>query len=166
MEVGISTLIETLGLLLGGGGLGYLLTLKSSMAKAKGEAHQIENEATKSVQDIYQEMIEDVRRDRIEQKGYISELKEERKHLRQERDEGRKENARLCQRLNNMEEKILGLEKVVARQARKLELINPFLCSRSDCPDRLHTTFKELLAIKKISHVNDTDRDTKDNKSK
>lgn len=165
MEVGISTLIETLGLLLGGGGLGYLLTLKSSMAKARGEAHQIENEATKSVQDIYQEMIEDVRRDRIEQKGYISELKEERKHLRQDRDECRKENARLFQRLNNMDEKILSLEKVVARQARKLELINPFLCSR-DCPDRLHTTFKELLAIKKISQVNDMDRDTKDNKSK
>lgn len=153
MGLSITSWIEILGLLLGGGGIGYLITIKYKMKQANGEARSAENEATKSVQDIYQEMIKDVNQDRQEQKEYISELKEERRNLRQERDESRKENKLLQKRLSSLEEKIRDLERGVARQGRKLEIIDPFLCGRN-CQDRIHTTVKDIMTIAKSTNNN------------
>ena len=73
--------------LLGGGGIGGFLTWKYTRRTKEAEAEQAETTAAKEVQDVYQQLINDVKADREEQKTYISELKEDRRHLREERDD-------------------------------------------------------------------------------
>ena len=58
MEIDGVTISEILGLMLGGCGIGSLFTIKYTRRQARGEARSAENEATKAVQDVYQEMIE------------------------------------------------------------------------------------------------------------
>lgn len=70
-----ATIIELIGLLVGTGGIVGFFTLKYERMRARGEARNAENQATKSVQDVYQEMVADVKADREEQKEYIKELK-------------------------------------------------------------------------------------------
>lgn len=152
-----TTLLEAIGLLLGGSGIGYLLTLKYARQQARGEARQAENEATKAVQDVYQELVDDVKKDREEQKQYIAELKEDRNHLRQDRDELRVENQKLRKVTNELQDEIQDIKKVQARQGRKLEAITPFLCSRTECTDRIRTTINELTKRKKSTEEESKD---------
>lgn len=64
--------------MLGGGGLGYFFSWRYNRRKEKAEVEQAETTAAKEMQDMYQQLIEDVKRDRDEQKAYIVELKEDR----------------------------------------------------------------------------------------
>lgn len=128
MEVTFGDIISAITMLLGGGGIGWFLTYKYAVQKEAAGA-------AKEMQDMYQEMVEDVKRDRDEQKTYIVELKEDRKHLRQERDE-------LRNRLDQVEERIRDLQTAVARNGRMVEAMRPFLCGRRGCKDRMIVTFE------------------------
>jgi DNA repair exonuclease SbcCD ATPase subunit len=86
MEFSFDTIINILSLI-GGGGLGVFFTWRYSRRKAEAEAETAEASAAKEVQDVYQQLIQDIKTDRDEQKAYISELKEDRRHLRQDRDD-------------------------------------------------------------------------------
>ncbi len=136
-----STIIEIAAMILGGSGLtGFLvglLTIRYERRKIKGEARSAEDEATKAVQDIYQQMIADQKQYNDEQKEYIEELKAERKHLRKERDEQRTENEELRKRQRETEEEVLQLKKGFARQGREIESMRPLFCARSGCKDRI-----------------------------
>ena len=96
---------------------------------------QAETTAAKEMQDMYQQLIEDVKRDRDEQKAYIVELKEDRQHLRQERDD-------LRTRLEQVEEMVHSLQIAVARNGRMVEAMRPMLCGRRGCKDRVAVTFE------------------------
>ena len=87
IEVTFADIISVISLLLGGGGIGYFFSWRYNRRKEKAEVEQAETTAAKEMQDMYQQLIEDVKRDRDEQKTYIVELKEDRQHLRQERDD-------------------------------------------------------------------------------
>lgn len=123
MEIGIDTWIAIIGLLLGGGGIGTFFTWKYTRKKEKAEADT-------AVQDVYQQLIADIKTDRDEQKAYISELKEDRRHLREERDE-------LRNRQDKLEDDIFQLKRQVARNGRMVECLRPLVCGRRGCPDRL-----------------------------
>lgn len=123
MEIGIDTWIAIIGLLLGGGGIGTFFTWKYTKRKEKAEADT-------AVQDVYQQLIADIKTDRDEQKAYISELKEDRRHLRVERDE-------LRNRQDKLEDDIFQLKRQVARNGRMVECLRPLVCGRRGCPDRL-----------------------------
>lgn len=137
-----------------GGGIGMFFTWRYQKRKAKAEAEQAEAEAeqaeaeaekarqeaataesqaAKEMQDMYQQLIEDIKTDRDEQKAYIQELKEDRRHLREERNE-------LRERQDKLEETVRGLQREVARNGRMVELMRPLLCGREGCIQRVPVT--------------------------
>lgn len=142
MEISIDTLIALAGLFIGGGG-GAFFTWRFQRQKAKAEAKEAEAQAAgadataaKELQDVYQQLITDIKTDRDEQKAYIQELKEDRHHLRQDRDDLRK-------RQDELEEQVRGLQRDVARNGRMVECMRPFLCGRQGCPDRVPVTISD-----------------------
>lgn len=135
MEITFADIISAITLLLGGGGVGCLLSWRYNRRKEAAEAGQAETTAAKEMQDMYQQLIEDVKRDRDEQKAYIVELKEDRQHLRQERDD-------LRTRLEQVEEMVHSLQIAVARNGRMVEAMRPMLCGRRGCKDRVAVTFE------------------------
>ena len=93
---------------LAGGGLTGVFAWRAVRRKAEGEATQTEADAMKSVQDVYQQALED-------QQKYISQLRDTRDHLVTDREEMRRENNELRKRLNDMDNKVRQLEHDVAR---------------------------------------------------
>ena len=110
----IDTLVAIIGLFIGGGG-GAFFTWRWQRRKAKAEAKREE-------QGYYQQMMEDIARDRD--------------YYKQERDE-------LRGRLDSMAATIRDLQMEVAKNGRKLECLRPFLCGRSGCKDRICVEFSE-----------------------
>lgn len=130
MEISLDTMIALAGLLLGGGG-GAFFTWRWQRAKAKAEAKEAEAQAesaevsaAKEMQDVYQQLIADIKSDRDEQKAYIQELKEDRRHLREYRDE-------LRDRQDKLEEQVRTLQRDVDRNSRMVECMRPFLCGKA-----------------------------------
>jgi predicted RNase H-like nuclease (RuvC/YqgF family) len=133
MELSISDIISIMGLLLGGGSIGGFFTWRYAQRKERAEAEISETTATKEVQDVYQQLIADVKTDRDEQKAYIQELKDDRRHLRAERDD-------LRDRIDKTEETVRNLQRDVARNGRMVESLRPFLCGFLGCQDRQPVT--------------------------
>ena len=129
MEINIDTIIAILGLFIGGGS-GAFFTWRYQRKKEKAEAVKAEADAAKELQDVYQQLITDIKTDRDEQKAYINELKEDRNHLRKDRDDLRK-------RQDDLEQQVRSLQKDVARNGRMVECMRPFLCGKSGCKDRM-----------------------------
>ena len=125
----IDTIVAILTLLLGGGG-GAFFTWKWQQRKAKAEANSAEANAAKELQEVYQQLINDIKTDRDEQKAYISELKEDRMHLRRDRDDLRK-------RQDELEETVRSLQWDVSKNNRMIGLMRPFLCGKRDCNTRV-----------------------------
>lgn len=157
MEITLESIISIVTLLVGGSGITALFTWRYVKKKAKAEASEAEAaaekakfesvqaavNATKEVQDSYQQLIADMKTDREdqrkyaeEQKQYIEELKEDRRHLRKERDE-------LRERQDKIEKTIRDLQMEVAKNGRKVEMMRPLLCGRAKCPDRMPVTTLE-----------------------
>lgn len=146
----IETIISLIGLLLGGGSIGGVISWRYAKAKAKAEADTVAADAekahyeaiqasvaaTKEVQDSYQQLIADFKSDREEQRQYITELKEDRQHLREERDEQRK-------RQDFLEETVRDLQRQVARNGRAVESMRPFICTDLKCKKRVRGVISE-----------------------
>ena len=126
----LTTIVELAGLLAGTGGIAAWGTLRGERMRARGEARTAENEATKSVQDVYQEMVADVKADREEQKVYIKELKEDRRQLREERNELRK-------RLTDTEDSVRVQERQIARLGHRIDSLTPLICTLAGCKQRV-----------------------------
>ena len=143
MEINAETLIAIAGLFIGGGS-GAFFTWHWQRKKAEAEAKQAESLAAKEMQDMYQQLVADVKSDRNDQRTYIEELKEDRNHLRDERNE-------LRDRLDKTDEDIRALKRDVARNGRKMESMLPFLCADLSCPHRQRVTVteSEVVANKK-----------------
>ena len=140
MEFSVDSIISIATLLIGGGG-GAFLTWRWQRARAKAEAKEAEANAesaevaaVKEMQDVYQQLIADIKTDRDEQKQYIQELKDDRTHLRQDRDDLRK-------RQDELEEQVRDLQRAVSRNGRMVECMRPFLCGRAaECKDCVPVT--------------------------
>ena len=146
MEFTISDIISIVSLLAGGGGMGWWFTWRYSRRKEKAEAKSAEADAAKELQDVYQQLINDIKADRDEQKAYIQELKEDRRHLREDRDDLRK-------RQDELEEMVRNLQKDVARNGRMVECMRPFLCGREGCLLRVPVTISAQGEIEKPSDI-------------
>ena len=128
MEITLDTILGILGLFIGGGG-GAFFTWRYQRRKAKAEAKTAEADAAKELQDVYQQLVQDIKTDRDEQKAYIQELKEDRSHLRKRQDE--------------LEESVRSLQREVARYGRMVANMRPFLCGRTNCPNRVLVTISD-----------------------
>ena len=132
-----------------GGGLTGVFAWRASRKKAEADA-------MKSVQEVYQQTLED-------QQKYISQLRDTRDHLVTDREEMRRENNELRKRLNEMDDKVRQLEHDVARNGRVVANLRPFLCGRvcknrinvdlgssdGEVPDEMQPDEKETKNIKK-----------------
>ena len=150
MEFSVDTIINILSLI-GGGGLGVFFTWRYSRRKAEAEAETAEASAAKEVQDVYQQLIQDIKTDRDEQKAYISELKEDRRHLRQDRDDLRK-------RQDELDEKMRQLQHEVARNNQLIEKLRPFVCADLKCPNRQLVVISEDGEVKTPRRRKETDK--------
>ena len=83
------------------GGLGWVFTARWTRKQAQADA-------MRSVQEVYQEMIDDLRKDRQSLKMKVEEL----------------------------ERQVAGLESEVKRNAAALNALKPFICYVEDCPNR------------------------------
>jgi len=136
VEISINDIVSIIGLLAGGGGMGCFFTWRYSRRKEKAEAETAETTAAKEVQDVYQQLINDVKADRDEQKAYINELKDDRRHLREERDE-------LRDRIDKTDESVRELQRQVARNGRMVESLRPFVCGLLGCKNRQSVTISD-----------------------
>lgn len=128
MELSIDTLVNIASLLLGGGG-GAFFVWRWQRKKAKAEAESAEIDAAKELQDMYQQMLADAKTDREDRKAQIDELRQERDHYKNDRNE-------LRDRLDATDEKIRELSNIVARNGRQIEAMRPFMCYVSGCRKR------------------------------
>lgn len=112
----------------------------------KSERRKSDAEAAKEVQDVYQQMIADVKGDREEQRAYIEELKDSRKHLREECEE-------LRQRIDDTDKVVRELQKEVAHNARMVESLRPFICGFLGCKNRKFVTISEDGEVKEDNDI-------------
>ena len=115
--------------LLAGGGFGWLLTIKATKKKADAEAMA-------SVQDVYQQTIEDLNK-------YCNDLRTDRNNLRADRDEMRRKNQELEDKVQAQQDEILEVKKEMSRLRREVDSLRPFLCSRPNCDRRMLMSFSK-----------------------
>ena len=125
----LETIMSIVGLLAGGGGIGGFIAWKYTKRKAAAEAKQAEAEASKAEadaakekQDYYQQIIEDVAKDRD--------------YYKQERDEMRT-------RLDKTDEVVRDLQAQVARNGRMVESLRPLVCYKIGCKDRMRNGIEQ-----------------------
>lgn len=138
MEINIGDIVRIIGLLAGGGGAGWWLTWRYTRRKEQAEAVGAEATAAKELQDVYQQLINDLKTDRDEQKAYIQELKEDRDDLRKRQD--------------TLEETVRSLQRDVARNGRVVECMRPFLCGRENCQIRVPVTISPQGNVEKTTN--------------
>ena len=139
MEQILTIIISVLTAVGGWEAIRYFLNRRAEKRKAEAEAESAETAATKEVQDVYQQLIADV--------------KEDRKHLRDERDE-------LLARIDKTDDTVRQLQRDVARNGRMVESMRPFMCGRVRCPNRISVTISDAGVVNADS---DNDLDPIDN---
>ena len=149
MEITIDTVISLLGLFIGGGG-GAFFTWRYMRRKAKAEAQTEEVNMAKAVQDAYQQMLADKETDLEDRKKVIAELREERDHYKNDRNE-------LRDRVGKMEDTVLELKREVARNGRMVEAMRPFLCFDTKCKKRQRVQASECAAANDIDPIDSQD---------
>ncbi len=148
MEITFDTIISLLGLFIGGGG-GAFFTWRWMRRKAKAEAQTEEVNMAKAVQDAYQQMLQDKETDLEDRKKVIAELREERDHYKNDRNE-------LRDRVGKMEDTVLELKREVARNGRMVESMRLFLCYDMKCKKRVRVQVSECEAAE-IEPINQED---------
>ena len=151
MEITLDAIISLLGLFIGGGG-GAFFTWRYLRRKAKAEAVTAEVDAAKDMQDMYQQMLEDAKRDREDRREQVEELRKDRDHYKQERDELRDKMEQLTRSF--MDWRIEAdndrskMKMDIAKLGRKVETMVPFMCGNLTCKDRQRVVLSDDGTIK------------------
>jgi hypothetical protein len=146
MEITLDSILSLLGLFVGGGG-GAFFTWRFMRRKAKAEAVTAEVDAAKDMQDMYQQMLEDAKRDREDRREQVDELRKDRDHYKQERDELRDKMEQLTRSF--MDWRIEAdndrskMKMDIAKLGRKVETMFPFMCGDLSCKLRKHVILAE-----------------------
>lgn len=151
MEITLEAIISLLGLFVGGGG-GAFFTWRYLRRKAKAEAVTAEIDATKDMQDMYQQMLEDAKKDREDRREQVEELRADRDHYKQERNELREKMEQLTRSFldwrieaDNDRSK---MKMDIAKLGRKVETMVPFMCGNLACKDRQRVVLSEDGTVK------------------
>ena len=136
MEITLDAIISLIGLFVGGGA-GAFFTWKYQRKKARAEAVTAEVDAAKDMQDMYQQMLEDAKRDREDRREQVEELRADRDHYKQERNELRDKMEQLTRsfmdwRLEADNDRS-KMKMEIARLGRKVEMMAPFMCGDLSC---------------------------------
>jgi hypothetical protein len=140
MEITLEAIISLVGLFVGGGG-GAFFTWRYMRRKAKAEAVQAEVEAAKDKQDYYQQIIEDIAKDRDYYKGERDEIRERMDKMahsfmdwRIEADRDRSD-----------------MKMEIARLGRRVEMMTPFMCGDLQCKLRKRVVLSDDGEVKTAS---------------
>ena len=151
MEITLEAIISLLGLFIGGGG-GAFFTWRYLRRKAKAEAVTAEIDATKDMQDMYQQMLEDAKKDREDRREQVDELRADRDHYKQERNELREKMEQLTRSFldwrieaDNDRSK---MKMDIAKLGRKVETMVPFMCGDLNCKLRQRVTLSDDGTLK------------------
>ena len=151
MEITLEAIISLLGLFIGGGG-GAFFTWRYLRRKAKAEAVTAEIDATKDMQDMYQQMLEDAKKDREDRREQVEELRADRDHYKQERNELREKMEQLTRSFldwrieaDNDRSK---MKMDIAKLGRKVETMVPFMCGDLNCKLRQRVTLSDDGTLK------------------
>jgi uncharacterized membrane-anchored protein YhcB (DUF1043 family) len=156
MEITLEAIISLIGLFIGGGG-GAFFTWRYMRRKAKAEAVQAEVDAAKDKQDYYQQIIEDVAKDRD--------------YYKQERDEIRERMDKMAHSFMDWRMEAdndrMDMKMQIAKLGRKVESMVPFMCGDLQCKLRkrvvlsddgtLRTTKRKKEDPKEIEPYDDRD---------
>ena len=158
MEITLEAIISLVGLFVGGGG-GAFFTWRYLRRKAKAEAVTAEVDAAKDMQDMYQQMLEDAKRDREDRREQVEELRADRDNYKQERNELRDKMEQLTRSF--MDWRIEAdndrskMKMDIAKLGRKVETMVPFMCGDLTCKLRKHVVLSDEGVVKK-SKLNKT----------
>ena len=152
MEITLDAIISLIGLFVGGGGGGAFFTWRYLRRKAKAEAVTAEIDATKDMQDMYQQMLEDAKRDREDRREQVEELRADRDHYKQERNELREKMEQLTRsfmdwRLEADNDRS-KMKMDIAKLGRKVETMVPFMCGNLACKERQRVVLSEDGTVK------------------
>ena len=151
MEITLDAIISLIGLFVGGGA-GAFFTWKYQRKKAKAEAVTAEVDAAKDMQDMYQQMLEDAKRDREDRREQVEELRADRDHYKQERNELREKMEQLTRsfmdwRLEADNDRS-KMKMDIAKLGRKVETMVPFMCGNLSCKERQRVVLSEDGTVK------------------
>ena len=151
MEITLDAIISLIGLFVGGGA-GAFFTWKYQRKKAKAEAVTAEVDAAKDMQDMYQQMLEDAKRDREDRRKQVEELRADRDHYKQERNELREKMEQLTRsfmdwRLEADNDRS-KMKMDIAKLGRKVETMVPFMCGNLACKERQRVVLSEDGTVK------------------
>jgi seryl-tRNA synthetase len=151
MEITLEAIISLLGLFVGGGG-GAFFTWRFLRRKAKAEAVTAEIDATKDMQDMYQQMLEDAKKDREDRREQVEELRADRDHYKAERNELRERMEQLAHsfmdwRLEADNDRS-KMKMDIAKLGRKVETMVPFMCGDLTCKDRQRVVLADDGTVK------------------
>lgn len=139
MEITLEAIISFIGLFLSGGA-GAFFTWKWQKRKAKAEAVTAEVDAAKDMQDLYQQMLADTKEEREDRKRQIMELRAERDHYKDERNELRERMEKLTRSFMDWRMEADNdrskMKMDIAKLGRKVETMVPFMCGNLQCKDR------------------------------
>ena len=151
MEITLEAIISLIGLFIGGGG-GAFFTWRYLRRKAKAEAVTAEVDAAKDMQDMYQQMLEDAKKDREDRREQVEELRADRDHYKQERNELRDKMEQLTRSF--MDWRIEAdndrskMKMDIAKLGRKVETMVPFMCGDLNCKLRQRVTLSDDGTLK------------------
>lgn len=114
MNIDIYNIINTIVTAFVGGG--WFIYYKSNKKKADGEATSAEASGWEAQQKVYQHTIEDLEKS-------CDFIRKDRDLLRKENEELHKENMELRKRIGTLEDKILDMQKEIARNGRRIEAL-------------------------------------------
>ena len=114
MNIDIYNIINTIVTVFVGGG--WFIYYKSNKKKAEGEATSAEASGWEAQQKVYQHTIEDLEKS-------CDFIRKDRDLLRKENEELHKENMELRKRIGTLEDKILDMQKEIARNGRRIEAL-------------------------------------------
>ena len=140
MDTEIYSIINTFVTLFLGGG--WFLHWRASRRKANGEAKQTEAQANKEAQEYYNTTLADVNKT-------LEEVRVERDHYKDERNEERKINHELRQKYIEIEERMnqmdLSYKRDISRLGRRIDVLSPFLCGVAGCMHRKKVSLMENI---------------------
>lgn len=146
MEITIDTILTVGGWLFGGGALGGLLTWRFTRRKAKAEALEAEAEAEQKKaeaeqerQNYYQQIIDDIAKDRDYYKTERNELRGRLDSITQEVSEIKRTG----------EEERSRLQLTIESLTQKVDSMEPKLCYMEDCPNRMASADRGKVCRKK-----------------
>ena len=158
-----SDIITNILTLVGGGGLGWLVTARWERKKAKGEASQQEAVAAKEWQEVYTKALE-------HSNNINDELREDRKRIADENEkilakfkEYDAENSKMREEYSKMHDKMIAYENEISDMKKfhdkemsdmkktmldntlKLQKVLPFVCQMVSCPNRVRLSPEDFL---------------------